>query len=323
VTFNIEIQPAVVSFTSDGVILEDALVQNIPLEYSCKTGDCGTCCAEILSGSIETKDGELVHSGKFLTCQSKAKSDLILKANYYPELVHIKQKIVPCKVVIFDYAAKDVVVIIFRLPPKANFEYLPGQHVDLSFNGVKRSYSIANAICDNKSIELHIRNLPNGKMSGLLFGDLKENQLMRIEGPKGTFFVRDNTKPLILVATGTGIAPIKAIVEDLVNKGDRRPIHVYWGMRHLEDFYCKELIDLAEELEHINLNKILSGGSSEVYKNGYVQNSVVADFSELSDYEVYACGSIKMIDDARKLFIEHGLPAAAFHSDAFTPAKKI
>ncbi|MBF4438157.1 CDP-6-deoxy-delta-3,4-glucoseen reductase, partial [Vibrio anguillarum] len=161
---------------------------------------------------VENENGELVTQGHILTCQSKAKSDVVLKANYYPELVDIKQQTISCKVASFEFVTKDIVSIRFRFSPKTIFNYLPGQYVDLSFRGVKRSYSIANAKSKSNELELHIRKVPNGEMSELLFEHLKENQLMRIEGPKGTFFVRDNIKPLIFIATGTGIAPIKAIV---------------------------------------------------------------------------------------------------------------
>ena len=143
--YKIEIQPAGVSFESEKNILEEALNHAIPLEYSCKTGECGTCNADIISGEVENEHGELITNGTILTCQSKAMSDLILKANYYPELIHIKQKTVPCKVASFEYRTDDIVVINFRFPPTAKFDYLPGQYIDLSYKGIKSSYSIANA----------------------------------------------------------------------------------------------------------------------------------------------------------------------------------
>lgn len=238
--YNIEIQPAGVSFKSDTNLLNDALSQSIPLEHSCKTGDCGVCSAEVLSGLIENESGEIVTSGQVLTCQSAALSDATLKAHYYPELAHIRQQTIPCKVVSFESVSDDIMVLKFRFPPTAQFDYLPGQYVDLSFKGVKRSYSIANAKNVGKELELHIRKVPNGKMSSLLFDEVKVNQLMRLEGPKGTFFIHDNDKPLLLLATGTGIAPIKAMVEHLVALNDKREIHIFWGMQ-----YAKEEIGRA------------------------------------------------------------------------------
>jgi len=319
--YKINIQPAGVHFISENNLLDDALKQSIHLEYSCKTGDCGTCSAEIISGEIENENGEIVNSGSVLTCQSKAKSDAILKAHYYPELVGQKIQTIPCKVASVDLMTDDVIAIKFRLPPTAKFDYLPGQYVDLSFKGIKRSYSIANAKQVSGGVELHIRKVPNGKMSELLFNGLKENQLMRIEGPKGTFFVKANNKPLILIATGTGIAPIKAIVEQLISEQDSRKIHIYWGMQYANELYCEEISEFAAQYQHIHFNPVLSKELDESCRKGYVQNAVCQDFDSLADYEVYACGSLNMINDAKRLFLSKELLSDAFHSDAFTSAK--
>ncbi len=320
--YNIEIQPAGVSYKSEDNLLEDALSNSLPLEHSCKTGDCGVCSAEVLSGSIENEDGEIVTSGQILTCQSKAQSDSVLKAHYYPELAHIKQQTVPCKVASVEYPTDDIVILTFRFPPTVKFDYLPGQYVDLSYKGIKRSYSIANAKLATKEVELHIRKVSAGKMSDALFGQVKENQLMRIEGPKGTFFVKDNTKPLILIATGTGIAPVKAIVEDLVEKRDSREVHIYWGVQYKSELFCEVLIDLVAQHQNIKFTAALSREESEgEFYKGYVQDAVMHDFKSLIEHEVYACGSVTMINQAKDLFINNQLPSESFFSDAFTPAK--
>lgn len=319
--YNIEIQPAGVHYKSKDNLLDDALTQSIPLEHSCKTGDCGACSAEVISGSVENEHGILVTEGTILSCKSKAKTDVILKANYYPELISIKQQTIPCKVAKFRYVTDDIVSITFRFPPTAKFDYLPGQYVDLSFNGIKRSYSIANAKTESKELEIHVRKVPNGKMSELIFGQLKENQLMRLEGPKGTFFIRDNNKPLVLIATGTGIAPIKAIVEDLLLKDDNRALYIYWGMQFAKELYCHELIEFAKRHEHIKFTAALSREVTGEHFNGYVQDAVKNDFPSLSHVEVYACGSLNMINEAKIAFSNLHLPLDAFFADAFTPAK--
>lgn len=320
--YNIEIHPAGVSYKSEKNLLEDALLSNLPLEHSCKTGNCGVCSATVLSGAIENEDGVVVTSGQVLVCQSKARSDAILKAHYYPELAHIKTQTLPCKVSSIEYPLSDIVVIKLRFPPTAQFDYMPGQYVDLSFKGVKRSYSIANASSSNKEVELHIRKVPKGEMSTRIFGELKENQLMRIEGPKGTFFVKDGDKPLILIATGTGIAPIKAMVEDLVSREDTRNIYIYWGMQYSDEIYCKELESLATKHEHIELTPVLSRDETvSQFNKGYVQDAVLSRFPSLEGFEVYACGSPKMIEQAKLLFGNKNLSEDAFFSDAFTSAK--
>lgn len=322
-SYIIEIQPSGVQYESKDNLLEDALSQSIPLEHSCKTGDCGMCSADVLSGQVQNEHGQIIKQGKVLTCQSKAISDVILKANYYPELIHIKLQTFPCKVAKVCYVTDDIVSLTFRLPPTAKLEYLAGQYVDLSFQGIKRSYSIANACKDSNEVELHIRKVPQGKMSDLIFGQVKEAQLMRMEGPKGTFFVRDNTKPLILLATGTGIAPIKAIVEQLIQSQDKREIHIYWGMQYKKELYCKELVQLASDHNHITFSPVLSREHDAQAFTGYVQDAVCEDFESLESYEVYACGSLKMIEDSKAKFISRSLSSESFYSDAFTPAKQI
>lgn len=321
--YTIEIQPAGVKYQSEGNLLDDALSASLPIEHSCKTGDCGVCSAEVIDGSVENEKGDVVTSGYILTCQSRAKSDIALKANYYPELVNIKQQTIPCKVASVELVTEDIILIKFRFPPTVKFNYLPGQYIDLNYNGVKRSYSIANAKSDLKELELHIRQVANGKMSELLFNGLKENQLMRMEGPKGTFFVKDNNKTLVLLATGTGIAPIKAIVEELVAKKDKRDVHIYWGMQYEKELYCNELIELAQRNEHISFTPVLSRETTapDGGELGYVQNKVIKDFDSFDNIEVYACGSIRMIEEAKSLLLQHGLPENSFFSDAFTPAK--
>jgi CDP-4-dehydro-6-deoxyglucose reductase len=319
--YNITIQPANVTYKSEHNLLDDALSSFLPLEHSCKNGECGVCRAELISGQVQNENGEIVTEGSILTCQSKALSDVVVRAHYYPELADIKVQTLPCKVVNFDYVTDDVLALKLKYPPTSSFNYIPGQYIDLSFKGVKRSYSIASAPSESKDIELHIRKVPNGKMSDLLFGCVTENQLMRMEGPKGTFFVRDNDKPLIFIATGTGIAPVKAMIEQLNSSGDKRAIHIYWGMQYQNEIYCKELIEYSQKYSHIHFTSVLSREKNLQSKHGYVQNIVLEDFQSLNECEVYACGSINMIEQAKKLFIENGLPSEAFHSDVFTPAK--
>jgi CDP-4-dehydro-6-deoxyglucose reductase len=321
--YNIEIQPSGVHYKSNENILNDALSQSVPLEHSCKTGECGACSAEILSGVIENEKGEQVKSGTILTCQSKAISDVVLKANYYPELVHIKQQTLPCKVASFDLVTDDIIIIKLRFPPTAKFDYLPGQYVDLSYKGIKRSYSIANAHSNSKELELHVRKVPQGKMSELLFGRLKVNELMRMEGPKGTFFIRNSNKALILLAGGTGIAPIKAIVEELIAKRSEQIIHIYWGMNEQKSFYLPALEKLAEQYSNIFFIPVLSGTELWDGRMGFVHQAIIDDFDSLATYDVYACGSPLMINAAKQDFISKELPEESFFSDAFTPAKTI
>ena len=192
--YKVEIKPSGVIYDSEDNILDDALNNGLSLEYSCKTGCCGICKAKIVSGQAENENGELVESGEILTCSSKAKSNLVLISNYYPELADIKKQTLPCKVSEIKYVTDDIIVIKFRMPPKANFNYFPGQYINLNYKGLKRSYSMANVLSGKNEIEFHIRKVPGGKMSEQLFDGLKINQLMQMEGPYGTFFVHKSEK---------------------------------------------------------------------------------------------------------------------------------
>lgn len=317
----VTIQPAGVQYLSKDNILDDALEQSISLQHSCKTGDCGVCSSVVLDGVVENENAELITTGSFLACKSIAKSDLTLSAEYIPELVKIKSKIFPCKLVSYHLITKDILLIKLKLSPKVKFDYLPGQYVTLCYKGIRRSYSIANEVSGTNEIELHIRKVHDGEMSSLLFNDIQNNQLMRIEGPKGTFFVRKNSKDLIFLATGTGIAPIKSIVENLTQSADERNIHIYWGVQYERELYCNELFKLSVKHDHVKFNPVLSRDDNLKFKKGYVQNAVLSDFSSLKDMDVYACGSIKMIQDAKTLFLKHQLSENSFYSDAFTPTK--
>ncbi|MBN3493432.1 FAD-binding oxidoreductase [Vibrio neptunius] len=321
--YHIEVQPAGVTYKSEDNLLEDALQQSITIEHSCKTGDCGVCSAELIQGKVENENGDIITEGHFLTCQSRAKSDSVLKATYVPELANIKRQTLPCKVASIEYPTSDIIIIKLRFPPTAQFDYLPGQYIDLSFKGVKRSYSIANTKSDAKEVELHIRRVDDGKMSQLLFDfDLKLNTLMRIEGPKGTFFVREGVKPLIMIATGTGIAPIKAAVEQLISNKDPRPVYIYWGMRYSAEIYDTGLESIAESSDNIHFFPVLSRERKVAMgKVGYVQSAVLQDFGSLELYDIYACGSPQMIEQAKESFEKNGLLIDNFFSDAFTPAK--
>jgi len=321
-TYNIEILPSGIMFTSENTLLDDALVQSVPLEHSCKSGDCGICEAELISGIVENENGEHVTSGKILTCCSKACSDLTLNAHYYPELVDIKSQTFPCKVETIDFPAHDIAVLKLRLPPTANFNYLPGQYIDLNYKGTIRSYSIANAQTVSTGLELHIRHLPQGAMSELIFSAVNSNQLMRIEGPKGTFFVRSDNKPLIFIAGGTGFAPIKAMVEALLAQQDKRAITIYWGMPHKESFYSDIAQQWSTDHDHINYIPVLSEHDpSWLGRTGYVHQGIVDDFDSLTRYQVYACGSPVMIEATKEALIAKNLAVENFFADAFTPAK--
>jgi CDP-4-dehydro-6-deoxyglucose reductase len=322
--YKIEILPAGLYFEADAntSILDSAISANIQLDHSCRNGECGICTAELIEGSAVDTDENVFTSGNLLTCRAKPQSDLKLIATYCPELADIKQKIIPAKVDQITFVAKDIVVIKLRLPPNTQFDYLPGQYIDITYKGVTRSYSIANSQSVSAGIELHIRCIPNGQFSNLLINDIKKDSLLRIDGPKGTFFVRESHRPIIFLAGGTGFAPIKAMVEVLLANNSRRNLYVYWGMPSTEALYS----DIGKQWEKQNENLSYIPVVSENTENwpgrtGFVHHAVLEDFMDLSGFDVYACGSPLMIEAAKKDFLLQGLMAKNFYSDAFTPAK--
>ncbi|WP_404273517.1 CDP-6-deoxy-delta-3,4-glucoseen reductase [Yersinia similis] len=328
-SLNVKLHPSGIIFTSDGTstILDAALDSNINIEYSCKDGTCGSCKAILISGEVDSAENtflteEDVAKGAILTCCSKAKSDIELDVNYYPELSHIQKKTYPCKLDSIEFIGEDIAILSLRLPPTAKIQYLAGQYIDLIINGQRRSYSIANAPGGNGNIELHVRKVVNGVFSNIIFNELKLQQLLRIEGPQGTFFVREDNLPIVFLAGGTGFAPVKSMVEALINKNDQRQVHIYWGMPAGHNFYS----DIANEwaIKHPNIHYVpVVSGDDSIWTGatGFVHQAVLEDIPDLSLFNVYACGSLAMITAARNDFINHGLAENKFFSDAFVPSK--
>jgi len=320
----IKIFPADISFSgeSEKTLLDAALDAGIHLEHSCKNGSCGVCEAQLLSGEVRDAQESLITAGNnILTCSCHPVGDVSLQATYYPELAGQMKKITPCKVVSAEYVSADVLKLILRFPPTAQINYLPGQYINLQYQGVTRSYSVANAD-EKQGIELHIRNVPGGQMSQLVFGGLAANTLMRIEGPCGTFFIRKNDRPVIFIAGGTGFAPVKAMVESLLAEQTQRDIYIYWGMQQEEHFYSSLPQQWSSQYTHIRFIPVVSSDQGEWQgRRGFVHNAVVEDFDNLEDFDVYACGSPVMIEASRKDLMTLGLPAKHFYSDAFTVSK--
>lgn len=323
-SYIIKIFPSSVEFTGkdDETILDSALSNDVHLEHSCKNGDCGVCESEIISGKAINAVGEVFSNGdRILTCNCRPNSDLQLQANYFPELAGQVKKIVPCKVTSAIMGSEDVLKLVLRLPPTSQTKYLPGQYINLQYKGVIRSYSVANANEDD-GIELHIRNVPNGQMSSLLFDDLKENTLMRLEGPCGTFFIRHSERPIIFLAGGTGFAPVKAMVEHLLQNKSKREIYIYWGMPTAKDFYSNLPTEWSILFDNVHFIPVVSS-NDEIWlgRKGLVHHAVMEDFSSLESFDIYACGSPLMINASKKDFIAKNLSVDNFYSDAFTASK--
>lgn len=312
------------SATQDQTILDSAIKAGIALEHSCKTGRCGVCKVQVLSGDTtplkteESLSDTEMQQGYILTCCRAAVTDVELDTEDLGELGSIQSKTLPCRIDSLQLLADDVIEVVLRTPPSAQLDYLPGQYADIiGKDGLRRSYSIANAPKSDGKISLHIRKVENGQMSDYWFNYAQPNDLLRMEAPLGTFCLRNKSaEHLVLLATGTGIAPIKAMLEQLVAQPEKNTysqIHLYWGGRTEKDIYWQP------DFPGLRLNfvPVLSRTPEWPGRKGHVQQCVLADSIPLANAVVYVCGSDIMIQSASQQLIAAGLDKKNFYSDAF------
>jgi CDP-4-dehydro-6-deoxyglucose reductase len=313
-------------------VLTAALRQGFVLPYGCRNGACGSCKGKILSGAVDygvyqhkvLPDAEK-EQGKALFCQAKPLGDLVIEARTIGAAKDIPVKTLPCRVQKMERLADDVTVLHLKLPANERLLFLAGQYIEfLLKDGSRRSFSMANPPHDDELIQLHVRHVPGGQFTDHVFGKMKERDILRFEGPHGTFFLReDSAKPIVLVASGTGFAPIKAIVEHAFKKNAARPMTLYWGGRRPRDLYLNELpVKWAAEHADFRYVPVVSDALPEdgwKGRTGFVHRAVMQDFPDLSRYQVYACGVPVMVDSARRDFVTHcRLPEDEFYADSFT-----
>lgn len=311
-------------------LLAAAQAAGINLPYSCKTGRCNSCRCQVVSGASTVISAELGltdderSAGWILSCCRAAEGDLVLDVEDFGDVQIPAAKTVPCRISQIERVTPDIVRIQLRLPPTADFHFLPGQYIDvIGSGGTRRSYSLANAPRPDKTLELHIRAVDGGAMSQYWFEQAKANDLLRLNGPLGTFFLRNVAgRHLVLLATGTGIAPVKAMLEQLAvdraepAKQETLPasVTVLWGGRQAADLY----LDIANLYPFCRFIPVLSRASDDwPGQRGYIQDVLVAQTLDLGSASVFACGSDAMINSARARLVSAGLPAERFYSDAF------
>ena len=303
----------------------------VGLPYGCKNGACSSCKGKVISGSVTHKPHqaraltpEEEAAGMSLFCCAMPHADLVIEAREVAGSGDFPIKKMPSRVSTIEKVAPDVVVISLQLPANETLQYRAGQYIEfLLRDGKRRSYSIATAP-DNGPLTLHIRHMPGGLFTDQVFSTMKERDILRFEGPLGTFFVRDDSdKPMVLLASGTGFAPIKAIVEHLVQTGSTRPMALYWGGRRPQDLYLDALCrEWAAKLPNFQYVPVVSNAEAEDNwsgRSGFVHQAVMADLPDLSGYQVYSCGAPIMVESAKKDFVAHcRLPEDEFYADAFT-----
>lgn len=299
-------------------ILEAARASGLALEHSCRTGRCGLCRA---GARGETKviqpevPADPLADDEILTCCRAAASDVELGIGDLGRLAGIEKRILPCKIASIAFPSPTIAHVVLRLPPQSRFTYLPGQYINVIAKGVKRSYSIANAPREDGSIELYLRRFDGGTLSRYWFEQAAVGDLLRFEGPLGTFFLRDEgTGPLILLATGTGIAPVRALLQEIATAQIARPVMILWGNRVKDDFFWSP----ETAADGMLFQPVLSRPDRDWSGlQGYVQDALLALGPDLRDASVYACGSEAMIRSAEQRLLAEGLPRHRFFADPF------
>ncbi|HET9735331.1 MAG TPA: CDP-6-deoxy-delta-3,4-glucoseen reductase [Burkholderiales bacterium] len=330
---SVTIQPSGQQFqVEDGeAVLAAALRQGFVLPYGCKNGACGSCKGKILAGRVDygvyqhkaLTDDEKAQ-GKALFCQAKPLTDLVIEARTIGAAKDIQVKTLPCRVQTLRRVTDDVMILGLKLPANERLQFLAGQYLEfLLKDGSRRSFSMGNAPHDDALLELHVRHVPGGQFTDHVFGKMKERDILRFEGPQGTFFLReDSTKPIVFVASGTGFAPIKSIIEHAIHKGIARPMTLYWGGRRPKDLYLHALPEGWAAQGRLEYVPVISDALPEdawAGRTGFVHRAVMEDFPDLSGHQVYACGVPVMVDSARRDFTTLcKLPEDEFYADSFT-----
>jgi len=339
-SFNVSVQPSGRTFTAnaDEALLAAAIRQGIGLPYGCKDGACGSCKCKKLEGTVthgphqlKALSPEEAASGFILTCCAVAHSDVVIESRQVTDESAFPVKKMPTRVNSLVKASHDVMVIRLQLPASDVFKYHAGQYVEfLLRDGDRRAYSMGNAPhtqAENPGLELHVRYMPGGKFTEHVFGPMKEKEILRIEGPFGSFYLReDSTKPMVLLASGTGFAPIKAIIEHMQFKGITRPAVLYWGGRRPADLYMNDwVLGKVAEMPNLRYVPVVSDALAEdawTGRTGFVHRAVLEDFPDLSGHQVYACGAPIVVDSAQADYAVAGLPADEFYADSFVTEKE-
>ena len=319
-------------------ILDAALRAGLNLPHSCKGGHCSSCRARIREGNIVYPRGrplgllaEEEREGYALLCQAHATgTDLVIEVREIrPSRPEVMVKSLPCRIERMHRLAPEVMAVFLRLPANEEFNFFAGQYLDIMLpQNRRRSFSIASCPGRDELLELHIRKVSSGEFTQQLFNGMKEKTLLRIEGPLGQFwFRRESPRPALLIGGGTGYAPLRSMLRDLLSVGDRRPLHLYWGAQTRQDLYEDEQVR-ALSAAHPNLHytPVLSDPQPADNWNGrrgLVHAAALQDHPQLQDFDVYASGPPAMVEAVRHEYTERGLPAQQLFFDSFDYAPDV
>jgi len=312
----------------DETVLAAALRQGIMLPYSCRNGTCASCKCRLVSGSVQypfnppaaLEEADLAE-GAILACQAVATDDLEIQAPEIEQVADIPVRTLPARVEQIDELTPDVRRLRLKPPRGKRLQFLAGQYMDVLLPGGKRrAFSIASGPSQEEFIELHVRFVEGGGFTGHVFEGMQPGEILRLEGPLGMFFVRlGSPRPILMMGGGTGFAPLKAMIEDLINAGDDRPVTLYWGVRTEKDLYAKSLIDeFAVQHPDFRFVPVLSEPEDDwTGRTGFVHHALLEDYPDLSAFEIYMSGPPAMVHAARKEFLAHGGSEDHLHYDSF------
>ena len=333
-TFQVSVMPSGRQFSceADETVLSAAMRAGVGLPYGCKNGACGSCKGKLLTGAVvhgahqeRTLSAADEASGQALVCCATPQSDITIEAREVQGLGDNPVRKMPSRIARMEKLSDDVMLIALQLPASERLQYRAGQYIEfLLRDNKRRSYSMANAPHLDEQITIHVRHMAGGLFTDQVFGSMKERDILRFEGPLGSFFLREESDlPIILLASGTGFAPIKALVEQAIHIGSVRPMTLYWGGRRPADLYLHSLCETwARELPHFQYVPVISDALPEDQwqgRTGFVHQAVMQDFTDLSGHQVYACGAPIVVDSARAEFVRLcKLPEAEFYADSFT-----
>ncbi|HEX7030149.1 MAG TPA: CDP-6-deoxy-delta-3,4-glucoseen reductase [Gammaproteobacteria bacterium] len=316
-------------------ILDAALRQGVALPYGCRSGSCGTCACRLVSGRVDypecpplgLTDREIAE-GYVLACRAHPEDDIVVEAQELTGLGDVVIKTLPARVVKMEKLNHDTMRVWLKLPAVERLQFLAGQYIDILLRdgGGRRSFSLANAPHRDELLELHIRHIPGGEFTTKVFAEMREKALVRLQGPLGSFYLRENSeRPVILVGGGTGFAPLKAMLEHAFHIGLRRPVHLYWGVRQSRDFYLQALPEQwAREHGNVTFTPVLSEPDAGWQgRRGWVHETVIEDHADLAAHDVYMAGPPPMIAAAKAAFLAAGLPYEQLFFDSFDFAPEV
>jgi CDP-4-dehydro-6-deoxyglucose reductase, E3 len=329
-----------ITVPADRPVLEGALDAGLNLPHSCKSGHCSSCRAVLRAGKIDYPNGtplgltaEEAQAGKILLCQARARSNLVVEARLITSVAQVDIKTLPCRIARLTPLAPDVMQVFLRLPAVETLQFLPGQYLDILLDGGRRrSFSIASPPHDSEQLELHVRRVPGGNFTDGLFGGTPQGSLLRIEGPIGQFVYQDSQAPVLMIAGGTGFAPLKSMLRHILERGGicrpntGRPIHLYWGARQPHDVYQERLVlEWAQRNPQLRFTAVLSEASETKawaitaphYRPGWVHEAVLNDHASLEHFDVYAAGPPALIEAIRSTFPRRGARQDRLYFDSF------